>query len=210
MNRKPSVLLIAALLAGCGHTPNDVPSRGLAAVNVPVIARADYVFDASAPGGSLAPGEAGRLNGWFHGLGLGYGDNIYVDGPYADDARNEVARVASRFGLLVNAGAPITNGQVPQGAVRVVVSRNRALVPGCPNWSGAGSPNYANSSSPNYGCAVNSNLAAMIADPQDLVHGREGTGVVDAQTSNKALSTYRSAAPTGGGALKEVSTKEAK
>ena len=30
-------------------------------------------------------------------------------------------------------------------------------------------------------------MAAMVADPQDLVHGREGTGVGDALTSAKAV-----------------------
>ena len=36
-----------------------------------------------------------------------------------------------------------------------------------------GSPTSTTSSMSNYGCAVNSNLAAMIANPEDLVHGRE-------------------------------------
>lgn len=197
MNRKPAILLVAALLAGCGHTPNDVPSRGMAAVNVPVVTRADYVFDANAPGGSLDPAEAARLNGWFEGLALGYGDTIFVDGPYAEAARDDVARVAARYGMLVNAGAPVTAGQLPDGTVRVIVSRNRASVPGCPNWSGVGDPNYQNRSSPNFGCAVNSNIAAMIADPQDLVYGREGSGVVDPRTVNKTVDAYRAAVPSG-------------
>ncbi|MEO5773385.1 MAG: CpaD family pilus assembly lipoprotein [Sphingomicrobium sp.] len=210
MNRKPAVLLIAALLAGCGHTPNDVPSRGLAAVNVPVVTRADYVVDLSAPGGSLLPGESQRLNGWFQGLDLGYGDAVYVDGPYAESARTQVAQVAGNYGLLVNSGAPITAGALPEGVVRVVVSRNRAVVPNCPNWSVPAAPNYQNQSHSNYGCAVNTNIAAMIANPEDLVHGREGSSVIDAQTSNKALTTYRSTQPTGSGGLKETSTKESK
>ena len=57
-----------------------MPERGVASVNVPVVTSADYVFDAAAPGGALAPGEGDRLNGWFQGLGLGYGDTVYVDG----------------------------------------------------------------------------------------------------------------------------------
>lgn len=204
------VLVAASAISACSHTPNDLPARGLASVNVPVVQRSDYAVDLAAPGGSLLPGEAQRLNGWFQGLGLGYGDAIYVDGAYAEAARSEVAQVAGRYGLLVNGGAPVTPGTLADGTVRVVVSRNRATVPNCPNWSAPAQPNYNNLSMSNFGCAVNTNLAAMIADPQDLVRGREGTGVLDAQTSNKALSTYRSAAPTGGGALQDVNTKEAK
>ena len=49
----------------------------------------------------------------------------------------------------------------------------------------------------NYGCAVNGNLAAMVANPEDLIHGRDGSGVGDAMTSTKAVQSYRKPAPTG-------------
>ena len=39
--------------------------RGVAAVNVPVVTRADYALDAAAPDGSLSPSEAARLDAWF-------------------------------------------------------------------------------------------------------------------------------------------------
>jgi hypothetical protein len=80
MASKSAILLAAAMLTGCGYTPHDLPDRGVASVNVPVLTRADFVFDAAAPDGSLASGEAARLNAWFAGLDLGYGDSIYVDG----------------------------------------------------------------------------------------------------------------------------------
>jgi pilus assembly protein CpaD len=59
----------------------------------------------------------------------------------------------------------------------------------------------------NFGCAVNSNYAAMVADPVDLVHGREGTGVLDTSTATKAVDYYRAAPPTGTKGLQAVSTK---
>lgn len=206
MASKSALLLAAAVLTGCGHTPHDLPDRGLAAVNVPVVTRADYVFDASAPGGSLAPGEAARLNAWFAGLDLGYGDSIYVDGPY--EARADVAQVAGNYGLLVAPGAPVTTGAVVPGTVRVIVSRTRASVPYCPNWSVPAQPNHQNRTMSNYGCAVNSNLAAMVANPQDLVHGREGTGVGDSLTASKAIGAYRKAEPTGTKGLQDINTKK--
>ena len=210
MRSKYGIALLATALGACSYTPHDLPARGLAPVNVPVVERADYAVDLAAPGGSLLPGEAQRLNGWFQGLGLGYGDTVYVDGAYADAARAEVAAVAGHYGMMVQAGAPVTAGVVDQGSVRVVVSRNRATVPNCPNWSVPAQPNYNNQSFSNMGCGVNVNLAAMVANPEDLLHGREGSGVVDAQTAAKALSTYRSTAPTGGGPLQSSSTKESK
>jgi pilus assembly protein CpaD len=47
----------------------------------------------------------------------------------------------------------------------------------------------------------------MVANPEDLFHGREGTGVVDAATMSKAVDVYRKKAPTGTGGLPSISTK---
>jgi len=55
---------------------------------------------------------------------------------------------------------------------------------------------------------VNGNLAAMIANPDDLLHGREGLGVGDATTASKALDYYRSAPPTASRGLQDVNTKK--
>ncbi len=134
MRTKLAILVLASAAAsGCSYTPHDLPDRGLAAVNVPVVTSADYVFDASAPGGALAPGEAERLNGWFQGLGLGYGDTVYVDGAYADRARAQVARdrrPLRHAGHCRRAGHRRASSS--RDSVRVVVSRRRAEVPGLP------------------------------------------------------------------------------
>ena len=208
MRTKLIAVLLASAVAGCA-TPNNGPAdRGLASVNEPVLSRATFALDLAAPDGALAPQEAARLDGWFNGLELGYGDSIYVDGAYSDEARVQVAQVAGRYGLIVLAAAPVTAGMVPPGTVRVVVSRNRAEVPGCPNWSVPAQPNFENRSMSNFGCGVNSNLAGMVANPEDLFHGREGTGVTDALTSSKAVESYRKAKPTGEKGLMDVNSKK--
>ena len=210
MRSKFGLLLIAsAALAGCGYhaAQGDVPARGVEPVNVPVVTRADYVFDAAAPGGSLAPAEKARLDAWFRGLGLGYGDTIYVDAAYADSARYEVARIAGNYGMMVEPGAPVTSGPVAPGSVRVIVSRTRAEVPGCPNWSEPSQPNYSNKMMSNFGCGVNSNLAAMVANPEDLVHGREGTNLGNNQAGTKAVILYKTTPPSGSKGLQAVSPK---
>lgn len=211
MASKTALLLVAAALSGCAYHPGPDPEAGMAAVHVPVVSRADYVFDAAAPGGTLAPSEAARLDAWFNSLDLRYGDSVYVDGgPYSEAARAQVADIAGNYGMLVSQGAPVTAGAVGSGNVRVVVSRNVASVPDCPNWERKSQPNYNNRMLPNYGCGVNSNLAAMVADPQDLFHGREGAAVGDATTATKAVDFYRRQAPTGKQGLKDISTKKDK
>jgi pilus assembly protein CpaD len=207
MRRHFALLALATALAGCTHDRPTEAMRGVSSVNVPVVARADYVFDASAPDGSLGPSEEARLDAWFHSLQLGYGDAIYVDGPYADGARSDVARVAGRYGMLVNSGSPVTAGSVAPGLVRVVVSRTRASVPNCPNWSVPSQPNLENATMSNYGCGVNANLAAMVANPEDLVHGQEGSGVGDSATASRAIGLYRTTPPTGTKGLQDINTK---
>lgn len=213
-----STLILVALgaaLAGC-KTVGDEPARGLAAVNVPVLATTQYVFDVAAPDGSLAPGEAERLDGWLRGLGFSYGDAIHVDGGYSDLARGEIARVAGQYGVMVQPGAPVTAGSMQPGSVRVVVSRRTATVPNCPNWNVPSQPNYSNQTMSNTGCSVNSNLAAMVANPVDLIHGREGDSAVDVGAGAKAIYMYRNWPLTGivDGQVKrplnEVNTKKDK
>lgn len=206
MRSKLLLIALGSTIAACNTLP-DEPSRGVASVNVPVVTTATYTFDASAPGGRLAPGETQRLDGFFQGLGVGYGDSIHVDGGYADSARAEVAEVAGRYGLLVQPGAPVTAGYVQSDTVRVVINRRRASVPNCPNWSESAQPSFQNRSMSNFGCAVNSNFAAMVADPVDLIHGREGTGVGDNATAARAVDMYRKTAPTGSKGLQAVTTK---
>jgi len=191
MRSKLIVIALGSVLAGCGAGLPDRPEAGVTPVNVPVVTSTDYVFDAAAPGGSLAGGEAQRLDGWLQGLGLGYGDAVYVDGGYADSARAQVAQVVGRYGVMVQPGSPVTAGNVSPDSVRIVVSRRTAGVPGCPNWTGESNPNYENRTLSNFGCGVNSNLAAMVANPTDLLHGRAGDAAVDASTGAKAIIMYR-------------------
>jgi pilus assembly protein CpaD len=210
MRVKFGLLVIGSALAGCSYTPHDLPDRGVAAANVPVVAHEVYTFDAAAPTGVLAPSEAARLDGWFRSLNLGYGDTVYVDGDYSYAASEDVQRVAGQYGMLVSPGAPVTAGAVVPGTVRVVVTRTTASVPNCPNWSRQAQPNYNNQSMPNFGCAVNSNFAAMVANPEDLIHGRDASGVGDALTATKAIGAYRAAPPTSTQGLQEISTKKDK
>jgi pilus assembly protein CpaD len=208
MRSKFLLIALGSALAGC-QTSNmpDQRATGLPPVNIPVVTSTDYVFDAAAPGGTLASGEGDRLNGWFQGLGLGYGDTVYVDAAYASSARAQIAAVAGRYGMLVTPGAPVTAGPVQPGSVRVIVARRRAVVPNCPNWSVPSQPDWDNKTMSNYGCGVNSNLAAMVANPEDLLHGRDTSPVMDTDTAARALEMYKSKQPTGAGGLQAVSPK---
>lgn len=207
MRRHFALLALATALAGCSQeSAINAPVRGISPVNTPVVTRAEFAFDAAAPDGSLPASEEARLNAWFQSLNLGYGDSVYVDGP----ARGDVARVAGQYGMLVSEGVPVTAGAVQPGYVRVVVSRARASVPNCPNWSVPSQPNFDNAQMSNLGCGVNSNIAAMVANPDDLVHGRSGDPYADAAAASRGVGLYYQTPPTGKKGLQDVNTKGSK
>lgn len=186
----------ALMIGGCSGTAN----RGLESVHQPVVSRADYAFDVGSGPGGLAPGEAERLVAWMSSLKVGYGDRIAVDDPSRDPAtRADVAAAAAQFGLLVSDEATVTAAPIASGTARIVVSRARAYVPGCPDHSRMYEPNFDAHTSSNHGCAVNSNLAAMVANPTDLVRGEAARSPYDPAVATKAIDRFRRAEPTGAG-----------
>ncbi len=196
-------LLGCTALSACG-----TQNRSLESVHQPVVSRTDYVYDLPAPSDRLTDAEDQALSGWFQSLSLRYGDRISVDGQtYGTQARNAIAAVVARYGLLLDPNAPVTQGEIAPGSVRVIVSRMNATVPGCPDWSRPATPNFDGHAMSNYGCATNSNFAAMVADPRDLISGRAGEVAVDGRIATKAIGTYRAMATTGAAGLKNESTK---
>jgi pilus assembly protein CpaD len=195
---------MSVALAACG-----TQNRGVESVHQPVVSKSNYVLDVNSGYDGIAPGEISRVGGWFESLRLGYGDRVSVDVPGGNDAaaREAVANVAARYGLLIDAIAPVTSGDIAPGKVRVVVSRTSASVPNCPDWSDKAGNDFNSNTMSNYGCSINSNLAAMVANPEDLVYGQRATGANDASTASKAIKTYRDRPSTGAGQLKQESSR---
>jgi pilus assembly protein CpaD len=199
-----AILALGLTLAACGPV-----NRGLESVNQPVVNRTDFVLDVPAVGlGSPSSPEAKRVADWFDSLELGYGDRVSVDesSAYAGISRDVIAALAAKHGLLLSDTAPVTSGAIEPGAVRIVVSRNAASVSRCPNWDRPAAPEFAGSTMSNFGCATNANLAAMVANPEDLVRGQAGANG-DARTTAKAIKSYRDAKPTGEQGLEKTTTK---
>ncbi|GGO94660.1 CpaD family pilus assembly protein [Stakelama pacifica] len=196
-------LLPAIVLGGCG-APGAY--RGLESEHQPVVTRSEYALDLRTAPQGLAPGEADRLAGWMASLNLGYGDAVRIaPGETTNAVRADIAEAAARFGLKLASGA--TPAATVQGPVRVIVARSHAVVPGCPATTSLDQPNFDSHTSVNFGCAINSNLAAMIARPEDLVQGRSGDGLADPDSAIKAIDSWRKQPPSGEGGLPSVSTR---
>jgi pilus assembly protein CpaD len=167
------------------------------------------VFDVASRDDGVPAAEQARLGAWFDSIGLTYGDHVTIDearGYQSAGARRDVAKVASEHGLLVaEDGAPMTEGNIAPGTIRVVASRSTASVPGCPEWSDPGIESPVRTGT-NYGCAMNANLAAMIANPDDLIRGRDAAGHGAAIIAGRAVRVYRESQPSGHQALPANST----
>jgi pilus assembly protein CpaD len=183
--------------------------RGVEPAHQPVVERTDFVFDVAGSGsGELDKSNERRLTAWLDALGLRYGDHVSVAGVNTNGlmgVRDSVNEIVARYGLLTEGEAPLTAGNPPEGSLRVVVSRATASVPGCPTWRDHSQSDFSGGLSDNYGCATASNLALMVADPQDLVQGRTTTTDLRTATGSRAIKTYQSKEPTGAGGLQVMS-----
>ena len=209
LNMKSAAAAIAVsmglALSACGDTPNNT---SLYSVKQPVVERANYTLDLASNASGLSVPEQARLADWFETIDLGYGDRIGIDDPMNSRAvQEDVAAVASRYGMLVEKGAPVTEGYIDPGNIRVVVTRSMAHVPGCPDWSDTSHWTLENKTSDGFGCAINSNIAAMVANPEHLLEGESGTGETVIMSSTKAIESYREQTPTGAGGLAQQNTQ---
>ena len=99
-----------------------------------------------------------------------------------------------RVALLAASGVEAKKDFGVDSRNQPVVTAGTALVPNCPNWTTASLDSAAVNNS-NYGCAVNSNLAAMIADPMDLIHGKSDQAT-DTENVIRAIKAWRDAPAT--------------
>lgn len=200
--RLSAAALLALPLAAC---VTDTANRSIDSVHQPVVSHAIYTYDVQAGSGdTLAAAESARLNDWLTSIDLGYGDQIAIvsNGYDSSTLREGIANVVARRGMLVGEDSSAAAGTAPQGSVRLVVRRASASVPGCPDWSTKQESSMDMGTSSGFGCGINGNLAAMIANPEDLVRGQGTDSGLRTATSNRAISTYRDKVPTGSGELK--------
>ena len=114
-------------------------------------------------------------------------------------------QVAGNYGMLVSARrSGHRRARSRRDASGSSSAARRAAVPELPELEPPSQPEFDNRTMSNFGCAVNSNLAAMVANPEDLIHGREGTGSRRHADRAKAVDFYRTTPPTGTKGLQDV------
>lgn len=201
-----TLLGAAVALSACDQT------RSLGSLKHPVVAAQSVTRDiAFTPDHGIAPQEAQNLHGYLASLNIGPGDRLVLDDPHPEgaDARRAAvsALVARSGGQLLDAPPPAATA-MPVGTARLWIVRARGLAPACPDWSSTPTGNMTAASHSNYGCAVNSNFAAMVSDPNDLAEGRRYAGPA-ASDIVKSHDYWQRRVPTGFEKdLADVNTKD--
>lgn len=180
---------LSVMLASCGGMADN---RSVYSLRQPVVERSSVTLDVTTSPGGLPDAEERRVAEWFEAMDLRFGDRVSVDDPLDQPAaRATVARLAGRYGLLLSDSTAVAVSELAPGQARVTIRRSRASVPGCPDWSAKSDVTLKNGLSPNYGCANNSNLAAMIANPEDLIKGQKGSPDTYISTSGASINAYK-------------------
>ena len=192
---------IGLALAGCSREPIE---GALPAVSVPKVSRVDWrveqhpvYFGVGSP--VPAGGEQQRLDGFLAGFEP-YGARVFVDAApdvtgagLAEGRLKTLTEVARRRGFTVERFTPTAEMQPTSRDPRIAqvfVGRFVVTSPACPDWRKDSAADFTNTPTSNYGCADVVNLGAMLADPGDLVRGRD-MGPAEAERAGLAIQRYR-------------------
>ena len=182
---------LALALAGCNHPESDWSE-----VEAPKQLHVDFVrlhhTAAFTPGSAeLAPGEAEKLASFLDTAQVTPEDHVYFEGGPDDHLAGSrigtLTREISRHGLGAQTLPP---GTLPADQMEVSVERYVVTPPDCPNWTSPSYGDHSNRLNSNFGCATATNLSLMVADPRDLVIGRD-LGPGDAEPIGGAVLRYR-------------------
>lgn len=182
-NRTLSVLAAiscALMLVACAPGPIAHPPE----------LRRQTTFDSVTDSAVIARDQAGwiALDLLLARNGARHGDRLVVD---AD--RETVAGLRNRYAVtgvrvLQAPGVPPVPADQPY---RATFARLVVTSPACGDWSRDPEDGHDNQPDPNFGCSQDANLARMVADPHDLIAGREPDDGYQTDADTFAVRAYR-------------------
>jgi pilus assembly protein CpaD len=189
-----------ALLVGCAPTTEQwQPAVSEAQkTNKVEFSRLAHTVHFAPGAASLTPGETTRLAGFLDDSDIIYGDRLYLqmapDDGLSQKRQAAIRRALARRGVLLST-VPATAGAVGErlllgDEMTVAVERYTVTPPNCPDWTKPSGSDPTNSVSSNFGCATATNLGLMVAQPRDLLVGRQ-PGAADPQRALYAIQNYR-------------------
>lgn len=192
------MLALALLVSACSaDTTHWTPAASPKANRVELVPLThDVAFPAARAEMDAAARD--RLRDFLARHEVGYGDRLYViaatgaPSPLAVRRAEALALDLARQGLApkVLPSAEWAGAPEGDGAVRVLVHRFVVAPPNCPDWRKPAHADYGNTEASNFGCATATNLGLMVADPRDLIEGRD-EGLADGERAAAAIKRYR-------------------
>jgi len=181
---KSGLLLgVMVMLSGCADWENHVqsklptPTAAYAGREI-TVAEGRSVFEVEYTGKDLkiSRGQAEMLHAFLDGtLKDDRKAVVLVEQPSKQAPRLERQRAANLADTIRSMGWQTAAYQAETASapdtLRVVVDHVMAVAPSCPNWEFHKYYTYGSQAHPNFACADRTNLAAMIADPRDLISG---------------------------------------
>lgn len=191
-------LLCLVLLGACDHIPDfkayapyDPP-----AARQPRVQPIAIAHKVAFPQGTVTlDATAGRdIDTFLVRQGVDRADALEIAIPAGGGAiaRDRAARVAAYLKLKRLAAGLVIDDDPKMSAdtVRLVIHRYQVALPGCPDWSDRSGITHDNQPSGNWGCATAVNLGLMVANPGDLLRGRDG-GPGDGAAQVLGIQRYR-------------------
>lgn len=185
--------LAGATLAACGDSAPEYASADSPKNNRVVAVRHEHVVRFAGNASALDPQETARLSRFLAGNRSESGAVIAV-GPATSGALNAGRERVVRDALITRGYRPVDVVYVTSAdalnQVTVSISSSVVVTPRCPDYSKPTEYNYTNTPHSNHGCANTHNLGVMVADPADLIRGRDEGGQ-DGTGSVLAVQRYR-------------------
>ena len=168
------ILTAAITLGGCTSNGNDAYNTTFNEPPRATASKVQYSHDVRFDGSSLGMDERERLEGFLAQINLHRSDSVYlIAGSRSATGKLLLGDYLSGRGVSIRSPRSDFGLKIPSAdSVSIVVRRYVATLPGCPDWTGALN-SYSNTPSSNWGCATATNLGLMVAEPGDLVHGRD-------------------------------------
>jgi pilus assembly protein CpaD len=201
------ILAAAALVitGSCAATPDTTPGVAMqdGAANHPIMVEPSYralKLDWAPSVGGLVPAEQTQFDAFVSDY-LAHGNgSIAISAPAAMGAQD----VAQWFAAHINAMGVsrekilIASHDAAPGDLRVEVNyvSYQARTDKCGDWSENLAFTLDNSTPKNFGCSVQQNIAAMVADPRDLL-GPRGMGESDGARRTAVIGNYEQGKITG-------------
>lgn len=198
---------LSALASGCAGAWNGAGQALTVAEEHPISVDSQVVtmtMPLETQGSALSSMDKARLRAFSDSyLTSGYGPLTITapEGASSDAAGQKLAAQIRDYLHETGVNADAINAAV----YRVGSDRKRDLIlsythyvataPVCGVWDGMRKRDYGNLRSPNFGCAQQNNIAAMVADPRDLVTPADSTSP-DANARARMLKMYRAGQPT--------------